>query len=132
MAYACTEEEFIAECTRTTHYDGSPTTPRPLTITVMAEDGFTVLYETTPVAIARDYSDVPEELHVYDEDLADMKQLATAINGNSGSYFVLSKETETGSIATTYVTPSFTVARRKNIHLLRGHISAVHQIIDET
>lgn len=126
------EKEFIAECKRTTHRDGRVAPRRPFTITVMAADGFTVLYETTPVAIARDLNEVEEDLHVYDENLGDMKQLATAISTNSDCYFELSKETETGSVTLTYIAPSFTVDRRSKIHMLRGQLSNIHKVRDET
>jgi len=126
------EKEFIKECKRTTHYDGRVASRRPFTITVMAQDGFTVLYETTPTAIARDYNDVEEDLHVYDENLGDMKQLATAISTNSDCYFELSKETETGSVTLTYVVPSFTVNRKNKIHMLRGQLSSIYKVRDET
>jgi len=126
------EAEFITEVKRTTHHNGRPASRRPLTITVMDQNGFTVLYETTPEAIATDFTDIKEELHVYDENMGDMKQLATAISTNPDCYFVLSKETQNGSVQLTYITPSFIVNKKNNIHLLRGHQSKVNVVINET
>lgn len=125
------EEELIADCKRAMLDSRFPSV-FPTTITVVADNGFTVLHESVHGLVFKNYSVSEEEVHMYDEDIGTMKQMLTAINDNSESTIVLSVERENVVRKTTYVTPSLIINKLNNIHCLRGHLSTVHTVIDET
>jgi hypothetical protein len=127
-----TEAEFIAGCKRNNDDDDAQEAVPPTTVTVLAENGFTVLHESIHSIVSKGYSVSPEELHVYDEDIGTMKQMAEAINQNSDTTVVLSRSRKQRTHQRTYVTPSLIVNKKNNIHCLRGHLSNEHMITDET
>lgn len=125
-----TEEELIADCKKAMLDSRFPSV-HPTTITVLADDD-TVLHESVHGLVFKNYSVSDEEIHVYDEDIDTINLMATAISDNSESTIVLSVERENIVRKTTYVTPSFVVNETNNIHCLRGHLSTIHTVIDET
>lgn len=124
-----TEEEFIAGCKQT--IDGSVPSVNPTTITVLADNGFTVLHESTHGIVTKGYTVSEEELHLYEEDLGTIKQLSDAINRNTDTTVVVSRDRERGTYQRIYVTPSFVINRNNNIHCLRGHLDSAQMIVDE-
>ena len=127
------EEELIADCKKAMLDSRFPSV-FPTTITVLADNGFTVLHESVHGLVFKNYTLNEQEVHMYDEDIGTMKQMLTAIN-EMDTTVVLSSSGRSEDSPTqqrTYVTPSLIVNKSNNLHCLRGHVSNVHTVVDET